>query len=101
MSQLMTLSQDTGIGARSKRAQWHWAARYGFAVGVLIVVCVVATVITSFAPKINQTIPIVVAIVAVAWYAGRGPGLLLGGLIQATTIYFIPIPPDSGLAKAA
>ena len=101
MSQLTTLSQDTGIGARSKRTQWHWAARYGFAVGVFIVVCVVATVITSFAPKINQTIPIVVAIVAVAWYAGRGPGLLLGGLIQATTIYFVPIPPDSGLAKAA
>ena len=49
--------------------------------------------------KINLTIPVVLALVAGAWYGGRYPGLLIAVLFQATTIIYAPIPPDTTLPR--
>jgi PAS domain S-box-containing protein len=95
----LALSHNKGFEADSKRSKRHWLLRYGFALGVFAVVIALATLLSYLFPKINQTIPIVFAVVAVAWYAGRGPGLLLGVLLEATTIIYVPIPPESSILK--
>lgn len=38
--------------------------------------------------KLNLTIPIVFALVATAWWGGRGPGILISLLFQGTTILY-------------
>ena len=81
--------------------QWHWVWRYLFAIAVFWATIGISTLQSYYNLKLNLTIPIVLAVVAVAWWGGRGPGVLLAILFQATTIYYVPIPPDSTLAKAA
>jgi PAS domain S-box-containing protein len=74
--------------------------RYGLAL-----VCFGATVglsllLSNIGIRLNLTIPIVLALVATAWYGGRGPGLLISILFQATTVIYTPIPPDSSIGRA-
>ena len=56
--------------------------------------------LSHYSIKINQSIPIVAGLVLTAWFAGLGPGLFLSVLLEATTVYFTPIPPDSTVANA-
>jgi PAS domain S-box-containing protein len=57
-------------------------------------------VLSHFSIKINQSIPIVAGLVLTAWFAGLGPGIFLSILLEATTVYFTPIPPDTTIANA-
>ena len=84
----------------SRSARKNWLLRYGLAVAMFASVVVLSIALESAGLKLNLTIPIVFALVATAWYGGRGPGLLISLLFQATTIAYVPIPPDSNLAKA-
>ena len=83
-----------------RRADWHWFWRYGLSVLVFGATIGLALLNTNYNVKLNLTIPIVLAIVLAAWYGGRGPGILLSILFQATTILYATIPPDSSAAKA-
>ena len=66
--------------------------RYGFAVAAYILVVGLQTLLLYYSIKISFTVPIVVALFAVSWYAGRRPGLLIAILFEATTVYSNPIP---------
>ncbi len=86
--------------AAGKPVKWHPVLRYGLAI-----VCFGATVglsvlLSNLGARLNLTIPIVLALVATAWYGGRGPGLLISILFQATTIIYTPIGPDSSVGRA-
>jgi two-component system, NarL family, sensor histidine kinase UhpB len=86
--------------AVSKSVRWYPVLRYGLAI-----VCFGATVglsilLSNLGIRLNLTIPIVLALVATAWYGGRGPGLLISILFQATTILYTTIPPDSSVGLA-
>ena len=78
----------------------HWLLRYGLA--VVVFGLVVGTIILNQRLQINLnlTIPIVLGLVAVVWYAGRGPGIFLSFLYQITTAVLSTIPPELGIAKA-
>ncbi|MFL6375098.1 MAG: PAS domain-containing protein, partial [Pyrinomonadaceae bacterium] len=80
--------------------QRHWLLRYGLA--VLVHLLVVGWIILDhrLGIDLNLTIPIVLGLVAVVWWAGRGPGLFLCFLYQATTAALSSIPPGSSVAKA-
>jgi PAS domain S-box-containing protein len=80
--------------------QKHWLLRYGFAVVMFGIVLGLGTLNSHYNAKINLTIPIVFAVVATVWYAGRGPGLLLSVLFEGTTIIYATVPPDVTPAKA-
>lgn len=83
--------------AREIKSVW---LRYAFAI-LLFGVTIGLSILLSYLPfKINLTIPVVLALVAAAGYGGRGPGLLLAVLFQATTIIFTTIPPGSSVAAA-
>ena|SRR5436190_18944820 len=76
----------------------HWAYRYGLAILLVAATIGLSLLSNRLGFKINFTIPVVVALVAGAWYGGRGPGLLIGVLFQATTIinfwlfqHFLPV----------
>jgi PAS domain S-box-containing protein len=74
--------------------------RYAFALGLFAITLGISAGISYFSPKNNNmTILVVAVLIAAAWYAGRGPGLLLASLIEITTIAFNPNPPDAPLAK--
>lgn len=51
--------------------------------------------------QLNLTILIVVALVAVAWFGGRGPGLVFSLLVIGATMYLTPVAPDSSLSRSA
>ena len=94
------MTHTSQSAAVSKSVRWHPVLRYGLAI-----VCFGATVglsilLSKLGVRLNLTIPIVLALVATAWYGGRGPGLLISILFQATTILFTPIPPDSSVGLA-
>lgn len=74
--------------------------RYGLALLLFAVTVGIALLLSYYSFKINLTILIVVALVAAAWYGGRGPGILLAFLLQGTTVLTENIPPDSSIAKA-
>src|SRR5690242_6651415 len=67
--------------------------RYGLAILVLAVILVVQNLLLAYSIKLSFTIPIIVGLVAVGWYGGRGPGILLSALIQAINIYSNTRPP--------
>jgi PAS domain S-box-containing protein len=78
----------------------HWLVRYGFAILIFAITIGISLLNTRyFELRLNLTIPVVLALVAVAWYAGRGPGILLGILFQATTILYSTAAPDPSIAK--
>jgi PAS domain S-box-containing protein len=83
--------------AREIKSVW---LRYALSI-LLFGVTIGLSILLSYLPfKINLTIPVVLALVAAAWYGGRGPGLLIAVLFQATTIIFTTIPPGSSVAAA-
>jgi PAS domain S-box-containing protein len=84
--------------AREIKSVW---LRYAFSILLFALTIGLSVLLTYLSVKLNLTIPVVLALVGAAWYGGRGPGLLLGVLFQATTIYFTPIPPGSSIAAAA
>ncbi|CAN5344256.1 hypothetical protein BH20ACI2_BH20ACI2_18500 [soil metagenome] len=79
----------------------HWIFRYALSLILFGLIIGLSLLLSRYGIKINLTIPVVLALVAAAWYGGRGPGILISVLFQSTTIYYVPIPPDSTLAKAA
>ena len=73
--------------------------RYGFAVVVFGILIADSLVLNHFSIKINQSVPVIIGLVATAWYAGLGPGILLSILIEAISVLLTPIPPDSTVAQ--
>lgn len=61
---------------------------------------VIGIILLAQGSGINLTIPIVLGLVAVVWYAGRGPGIFLSFLYQITTAVLSKIPPEVGAVKA-
>jgi PAS domain S-box-containing protein len=93
----MTLSTRGIFSARF--TERHWSLRYGLAVVVYGAVMGIALLNQRQEVKLNLTIPIVFGLVAVVWYGGRGPGILISLLFEATTIAYSPAPPDGSYAK--
>jgi PAS domain S-box-containing protein len=79
--------------------QRHWLFRYGLAVAVFAVTVGLSLLLVWLGIRISFAIPILVGLVGVVWYGGRGPGILLSILFHGTTIYYTAIPPDSTMAK--
>ena len=77
----------------------HWLLRYGLALLVYGVTVGLSLLLIWLGIRISFAIPILVGLVGVVWYGGRGPGVLLSILFHGTTIYFTPIPPESTLPK--
>ncbi len=84
----------------SKSAKWHPVRRYGLALLCFGATVGLSLILSNLGIRLNLTIPIVLALVATAWYGGRGPGILISVLFQATTIIFTPVPADSSLGRA-
>jgi PAS domain S-box-containing protein len=98
MDDSITFPRLAGSAAERARAK-HWALRYGLAVAVFAVTVGLSLLLIWFGIRISFAIPILVGLVGVVWYGGRGPGILLSILFHGTTIYFTPIPPDSTMPK--
>ncbi|HEX3102787.1 MAG TPA: PAS domain S-box protein, partial [Pyrinomonadaceae bacterium] len=81
-----------------KPVNHHWVFRYGLAILLVAATIGLSLLLNHFGIKLNFTIPVVVALVVGSWYGGRGPGLLIGVLFQATTIIFAKAPEDTGTA---
>jgi len=75
-------------------------ARYGLAVAIFAATIGLSLTLRYFELRVNLTIPVVFALVAAAWFGGRGPGLLVAVLFQATTLTFSPIPANSTVPQA-
>ena len=75
--------------------------RYALALGLFAVTLGIASLLAFLTIKVNLTILIVAALVATAWYGGRGPGFLLSILLILTTIAFSPLPAGTTRAQAA
>jgi len=60
-------------------------ARYGLALFILAAIIAVQSLLNAFSIKISFTVPIIVGLVATAWYAGLGPGFVLAFLIATIT----------------
>ena len=58
-----------------------FAARYGLALMILGAIIGVQTLLLFYSIKISFTVPIIVGVVATAWYGGFGPGLLIAILV--------------------
>lgn len=84
-----------GNRKKFKATERHWILRYGLAVALVAITIGIAVLLNNFGVKLNFTIPVVLALVAGAWYGGRGPGLLIGVLFQATTITYAKVPEDT------
>ena len=97
MENLITLSHLPRVEERSWKT--HWLFRYGLAIVLFGATVGLSLLLNYLNLKINLTIPVVLALVAGAWYGGRYPGLLIAVLFQATTIIYAPIPPDSTLPR--
>lgn len=95
----MLSQQKSGFFA--KFIKRHWALGYGLALVLFGATIALSLLLTYLSVKINLTIPVVFALVAAAWYGGRGPGLLIAFLFETTTVVFTPIPPGSTIANAA
>ncbi len=94
----MEMSKERLLSASLMKS--HWMVRYGFALIVFAAIIGISLLNSRlFELRLNLTIPVVLALVAVAWYAGRWPGIFLGILFQATTVAFSTAPPDSLLAR--
>ena len=92
--------QDYPDARHSKPQLRTWLYRYGLVILIYGVTLGLSLLLIYFGIRLNFAIPVLVGLVAAVWYGGRGPGILLAVLFQATSIYFTPIPPDSTIAKA-
>ena len=93
----VALSKPSVFSSRS--IEWHWLVRYGLAVVVFAVVIGLALLNKNYDVKLNLTIPIVFGLVAVVWYLGRGPGIVLSLLFEATTVIYTVVPPEGSYVK--
>jgi signal transduction histidine kinase len=67
--------------------------RYGAAVAVFGALLALPFVLGRVAGvNFDSTFLIIIAMIAAAWYLGRGPGLLIALLFEATLVYFSPGP---------
>jgi PAS domain S-box-containing protein len=60
--------------------------RYGFTLLLFAAVLGLSVIVRYLGLQISLTIPIIVAVVAVAWFAGRGPGILICTLIVVVSV---------------
>ena len=87
-------------GAFSSRSiEWHWLLRYGLTLVVFAAVIGLALLNKNYDVKLNLTIPIVFGLVAVVWYLGRGPGIVLSLMFEATTVIYTVVPPEGSYVK--
>ena len=77
---------NNGVGKFLKRHARHWLFRYGLAVFLFALTLGLSTLFSRIGLSINLTVPLIVSIVAAAWYGGRGPGLLISVLFQGATL---------------
>jgi PAS domain S-box-containing protein len=82
---MMFTGQRRNLSSTVRR---HWLLGYILAICLFGVVLGLSLLLTELGVKVNLTIPIVVALVATAWYGGLGPGILLSILFQGTTILY-------------
>ena len=94
----LTLSRFTAASPTDPK-QHHWLLRYGLAMLVYGATVGLSLFLIWLGIRISFAIPILVGLVGVVWYGGRGPGVLLSVLFHATTIYFTPIPAESSMPK--
>ena len=74
---------------------WSAFKRYGLSVAVFIAILGASLTLNYFEYKINLTIPILAGLLAVAWFGGRGPGLLLVSLILIATAWRNQVPAET------
>jgi len=92
--------ESGNVGANKRAWATNWFGHYVLAVAIYAATIGLSLLLRYFETRVNLTIPVVLALVVVAWYGGRGPGLLLSVLFQATTIIFAPLPPNSTVPQA-
>lgn len=76
-----------------------WVWRYSLPLLLFGLVLGLSQILSNINFKLNLTIPIVFAMVATAWWGGRGPGILLGVFFEGATILYTPRPPDIDLGR--
>src|ERR1044072_8349500 len=62
------------------------AGRYGLALLAYILILLIVLAFRHYSVQFDLSLLIVAALMAVAWYAGAGPGLLLALLLELTTL---------------
>ena len=81
------------------RSRWlHHLWRYSLPLLLFGGVLGLSQILTNINFKLNLTIPIVFAVVATAWWGGRGPGIVLAVLFEGATILYAVRPPELDLA---
>jgi len=71
--------------------------RYGLALGLLVVIIAIQTLLLLYGIKLSFTIPIIVGLVAAGWFGGRGPGVFLSILIAVVSA--LSTPPTPGVTQ--
>ncbi len=70
--------------------------KYLAAAAVFVVLLLLPSVLQRlFAVQFDPTFLIIIAMIACAWYLGRGPGLLMAILLEAVLVYFSDSPNSS------
>src|SRR4051812_1107951 len=63
--------------------------RYGLALGAFVLLIGLTFLIPRLLPvNLDLTWLIIIAMIATAWYLGRGPGLMFAIIFEATLVYF-------------
>jgi PAS domain S-box-containing protein len=64
--------------------------RYGLALGAFVLLIGLTFLIPRLLPvSVDLTWLIIIAMIATAWYLGRGPGLMFAIIFEATLVYFV------------
>lgn len=87
-----SFSNKTFTAIRGKRSALR---RYGLALGLCAITIAVSALLSNNSIRLNLTILIVLAVIIPTWYGGKGPGLLVAVIFEATTILSRPIPPPN------
>jgi PAS domain S-box-containing protein len=67
--------------------------RYGLALATFALILLLSFALQRFLPfRVDLTFLIIIAMIASAWYLGRGPGLLFALVFEATLDYFAAAP---------
>src|SRR5687768_3173061 len=73
-------------------SQW-WVVRYGLAAAAYWLLIGLSTALRRFwGISFDTTSLIILTMIASAWYLGRGPGLLVAFLFEATLDYYAGFP---------
>ena len=73
--------------------------RYGLALAIFAVIVLVALLLIQYSIQLNITILVAVGLAAASWYGGRGPGLLLVGLVVAMAAVMNRPSPNSSIVS--